>query len=233
MLSPSGVSARVLRLALVTGLSVLAATGASAAPSDDTFFDSTPPAAPAAPPVDAFSRFLIERKLLDTGHGEAVHWRQKAGDMVLTAMNFLGVRYQRGGTTADGGFDCSGFTRLVFESSLGLVLPRRADDQAKAAGLIDVARAELRPGDLVFFNTLRRTFSHVGIYVGEGKFVHAPRPGGEVRVEDMRLVYWAKRFTGARRAEPLAEVAAVEATDAPPAAANPSRRKLPVTPALR
>jgi cell wall-associated NlpC family hydrolase len=90
--------------------------------------------------------------------------------------------------------------------SLGLVLPRRADDQAKSAGLAVVKRDELKPGDLVFFNTLKRTFSHVGIYVGEGKFIHSPRTGGEVRVEDMRFAYWAKRFTGARRAQaPVAE----------------------------
>ncbi|HZT56230.1 MAG TPA: C40 family peptidase, partial [Burkholderiaceae bacterium] len=74
-----------------------------------------------------------------------------------------------------------------------------------AAGLTTVKKDELQPGDLVFFNTLRRTFSHVGIYIGDGKFVHSPKPGGEVRVEDMRIVYWAKRFTGARRAEPMAD----------------------------
>jgi cell wall-associated NlpC family hydrolase len=87
----------------------------------------------------------------------------------------------------------------VFEHSIGLVLPRRADEQARAPGLFKIAKEELKPGDLVFFNTLRRTFSHVGIYVGDGKFIHSPRAGGEVRVEDMRVAYWAKRFNGARR----------------------------------
>jgi cell wall-associated NlpC family hydrolase len=89
-----------------------------------------------------------------------------------------------------------------------LILPRRADEQAKASGLVAIKKDELQPGDLVFFNTLRRTFSHVGIYLGDGKFIHAPKPGGEVRVEDMRFVYWAKRFTGARRAEPAVEQSA-------------------------
>jgi cell wall-associated NlpC family hydrolase len=145
--------------------------------------------------------------------------------MVLTSMNFLGVPYRRGGTSAEDGFDCSGFTRRVFEMSLGLVLPRRADEQAHAKGLVDVKRDELKPGDLVFFNTLKRTFSHVGIYVGEGKFIHAPRTGGEVRVEDMRFAYWAKRFTGARRAEPAApELAtATPALAATVAAVRPTR----------
>jgi cell wall-associated NlpC family hydrolase len=143
--------------------------------------------------------------------------RNKASDMVLTAMNFLGVPYRRGGTTVETGFDCSGFTRQVFSTSIGLVLPRRADEQARAAGLVSVKRDQLEPGDLVFFNTLRRNFSHVGIYVGEGKFIHAPRTGGEVRVEDMRFVYWAKRFTGARRPDPVVAQAVTDASPAPPA----------------
>jgi len=132
--------------------------------------------------------------------------RDRASDMVITAMNFLGVPYRRGGNDANG-FDCSGFTRHIFEHSLGLVLPRRADDQASASGLVTIGRDELRPGDLVFFNTLRRTFSHVGIYIGEGKFIHAPRSGGRVRIEDMQLSYWQTRFTGARRAPLQAEAA--------------------------
>ena len=147
-------------------------------------------AAPAAP---AAAGSVFARKVRDA-----------ASDMVLTAMNFLGVRYRRGGNDVDGGFDCSGFTRHVFETSLGLVLPRRADEQATAPGLRAVQRDELRPGDLVFFNTLRRTFSHVGIYIGDGRFIHSPRPGSEVRVESIGLGYWARRFTGARRADAAA-----------------------------
>lgn len=177
-----------------------------------------PPAVAASAATDAVSRFLVDRGLIsavpaitsaDPGFVSQV--RDKASDMVVTAMNFLGVRYKRGGNDADTGFDCSGFTRRVFETSLGLVLPRRVDEQARAAGLVKVKKAELQPGDLVFFNTLRRTFSHVGIYIGDGKFVHSPKPGGEVRVEDMRIVYWAKRFTGARRAEPAMEQPAAAA----------------------
>ena len=120
--------------------------------------------------------------------------------MAKTALNFLGVRYVRGGTDAETGFDCSGFTRHIFERTIGLILPRSADEQARAEGTVAIAREELRPGDLVFFNTLRRTFSHVGIYLGEGKFIHSPRAGGTVRVEDMGVSYWQARYTGARRA---------------------------------
>ncbi len=127
--------------------------------------------------------------------------RDTASDLVMQAMNFLGVPYKRGGNTEETGFDCSGFTRHIFENSIGLVLPRRADEQATTAGLLSINRQELKPGDLVFFNTMKRTFSHVGIYVGDDKFIHSPRAGGEVRIEDMRESYWSRRFTGARRAD--------------------------------
>jgi cell wall-associated NlpC family hydrolase len=110
------------------------------------------------------------------------------------------VPYRRGGQSEETGFDCSGFTRHVFENSVGLILPRRAIEQAQSPHLVTVSQAELKPGDLVFFNTLRSAFSHVGIYVGDNKFIHSPRAGGEVRVEDMRLAYWQQRYNGARRA---------------------------------
>ncbi|MCB1998298.1 MAG: C40 family peptidase [Burkholderiaceae bacterium] len=125
-----------------------------------------------------------------------------AGDLVIAALNFLDVRYHRGGSSVSDGFDCSGFTRHVVSSVLGITLPRRSAEQAQQAGLPPVARQALQPGDLVFFNTLKRTFSHVGIYIGDGRFVHAPRSGQQVRVERMDTPYWAKRFDGARRVTP-------------------------------
>jgi cell wall-associated NlpC family hydrolase len=123
----------------------------------------------------------------------------KASELVIQAMGLLGVPYKRGGMSEEKGFDCSGFVRHMFEKSVGLVLPRRAEEQAKATE--EITRSELKPGDLVFFNTMKRTFSHVGIYVGDGKFIHAPRPGKAVRVDDMREAYWQKRFNGARRVQ--------------------------------
>ena len=147
----------------------------------------------------------------------------RASGLTVAAMDLLGVHYRRGGMSTETGFDCSGFTRHVFETSLGLVLPRRADEQATAAGLVAVKREDLRPGDLVFFNTLKRTFSHVGIYIGDNRFIHSPRPGTSVRTEDMSFAYWAKRFTGARRAE---ATAAVEPTLAAPVPARLDRRRL-------
>ncbi|HEV7912962.1 MAG TPA: C40 family peptidase, partial [Albitalea sp.] len=134
-------------------------------------------AAPNDAGADRLSQFLSEQGLMPAEAtsaaperpGLARRMRDKASDMVLTALNFLGVPYKRGGSSQTSGFDCSGFTRHIFETSLGLVLPRRVDEQASAPGLVTVGRDELKPGDLVFFNTLKRTFSHVGIYVGEGK----------------------------------------------------------------
>ncbi len=151
--------------------------------------------------------------------GEQV--RDKASEMVTTAMNFLGVPYKRGGSSGSVGFDCSGFTRHVFQTTVGLVLPRRVDEQASAPGLVPVDKGELKPGDLVFFNTLKRTFSHVGIYVGDGRFIHSPRAGGEVRVEHMSLAYWRKRFTGARRAEAVVAQAATPSPSTFSAAPGP------------
>ncbi|MEY4123587.1 MAG: Murein DD-endopeptidase MepH precursor [Pseudomonadota bacterium] len=123
----------------------------------------------------------------------------KASELVMQAMGLLGVPYKRGGNSEEKGFDCSGFVRYMYEKSVGLVLPRRAEEQAKVTE--EISRSELKPGDLVFFNTLKRTFSHVGIYVGDGKFIHAPRPGKAVRVDDMREAYWQQRFNGARRVQ--------------------------------
>jgi cell wall-associated NlpC family hydrolase len=126
-----------------------------------------------------------------------------AADVVLAALAFLDRPYARGGdgdAAAQGGFDCSGFTRHVYAVAAGLQLPRRAEEQARAPGWTTIGRDALQPGDLVFFDTLSRPFSHVGLYVGDGRFVHAPRVGAQVRVEDMRLDYWARRFDGARRA---------------------------------
>jgi cell wall-associated NlpC family hydrolase len=149
--------------------------------------------------------------------------RDLAAELVLTALNHVDLPYKRGGSTTEG-FDCSGFTRHVFQASLGVALPRSADEQAGAKGLVSVARHQLEPGDLVFFNTLRRTFSHVGIYVGDGKFVHAPRTGAAVRVEDMRIAYWAKRFTGARRSLALASPLAAGVDPVQPLATNAAQR---------
>ena len=203
---PAARPARSARTWAVLGSLLLAGSTALAAPDGSS--DSNAKASSNDPIID----LLGERGLLRPGGAQALinsplitsvrkTVRDTASDLVMQAMNFLGVPYKRGGNTEETGFDCSGFTRHIFENSIGLVLPRRADEQATAAGLLDINRQELKPGDLVFFNTMKRTFSHVGIYVGDDKFIHSPRTGGEVRIEDMRESYWSRRFTGARRAD--------------------------------
>lgn len=150
---------------------------------------------------ESLDDLLVSKDLVSRVQAQVDETRDAVGEaassLVIAAMGFLGVPYRYGGNSAEGGLDCSGFVRVVFEQSVGRVLPRRAADQAAATQSIE--RRDLRPGDLVFFNTMRRAFSHVGIYVGEGRFIHAPRPGAQVRVEDMRTAYWNVRFNGARR----------------------------------
>ncbi|RCW64125.1 C40 family peptidase [Pseudorhodoferax soli] len=178
-------------------LACCVASAAQAAPPESSL-----PAASPEMPAD-MQRALAERGLVrqTLGHIEQVGqtMRDTTSDLVGTAMGFLGVPYRRGGNSAESGFDCSGFVRAVYSQTVGLVLPRRANEQAAATDTIE--KRDLQPGDLVFFNTMRRTFSHVGIYVGDGKFVHAPRSGAKVRVEDMDSSYWKRRFDGARRVE--------------------------------
>ena len=165
----------------------------------------------AAPPASAeedVGRYMSEKRLVDRLEQAraimadrmsdgAARVKTRTSELVVNAMGFLGVPYKRGGSSVETGFDCSGFVKAMYEQTLGLMLPRRANEQAAATQKID--KQDLQPGDLVFFNTLRRTFSHVGIYVGDNKFIHSPKPGAQVRVEDMAVPYWAKRFDGARR----------------------------------
>lgn len=116
------------------------------------------------------------------------------------ALEYLGIRYKRGGSSPETGFDCSGFVRYVFAETLGLELPHNA--KAISQNGERVEKTELMPGDLVFFNTMRRAFSHVGIYLGNNQFIHAPRSGARVRIEDMTDRYWSRRYNGARRVQP-------------------------------
>jgi cell wall-associated NlpC family hydrolase len=152
-------------------------------------------------PGDTMGEFLVDRGLVArltaqvSQAGSSI--TTKASELVVSAMGFLGVPYKWGGNSFEQGFDCSGFVKALFEQSAGTILPRRSSEQAAATQPID--KSELQPGDLVFFNTMRSAFSHVGIYVGEDKFIHSPRSGAVVRLEDMRLGYWSSRFDGARR----------------------------------
>ena len=117
--------------------------------------------------------------------------------VVQAGLEAIGTPYSWGGDDADG-FDCSGLVLYVYREIAGLELPRTARAQ-RSEGKTVSAKKELRPGDLVFFATRGRGItSHVGIYIGQNKFVHAPRRGTKVRVDDMKTAYWSKRYLGAR-----------------------------------
>lgn len=120
-----------------------------------------------------------------------------ANAVLMYALGLSGVRYKYGGLKPEAGFDCSGFVSHVFQATTGLVLPRSAWGMSKQG--MHIEKNELKAGDLVFYNTLKRSFSHVGIYLGDGRFVHAPSRGKHVEVVVMTDSYWAKRYNGARR----------------------------------
>ncbi len=120
-----------------------------------------------------------------------------AQDLASTALGLIGIRYKWGGETPLTGLDCSGLVRYVFQHVTGVSLPRTAKDMSRLGD--EVAIRDLQPGDLVFFNTRRFAFSHVGIYLGDNRFVHAPRRGREVEIATLDSGFWQARFDGARR----------------------------------
>lgn len=142
-------------------------------------------ASEAAAPVDAFAQISQSKPA------------EKASELIMYALSLIGVNYKFGGTSPSTGLDCSGYVKHVFSQVEGMSLPHNALAISRLGK--KVTPDELQPGDLVFYKTLRRTFSHVGIYLGDNRFVHAPSNGGGVEIVDMKESYWAKRFNGARR----------------------------------
>jgi len=120
-----------------------------------------------------------------------------ARDLTSSALELLGVRYKWGGTVPQTGLDCSGLVQYVFQQVTGVTLPRSAKQMSRLGEQIAVG--DLLPGDLVFFNTRRFAYSHVGIYLADNRFIHAPRRGREVEVATFDNSYWQKHFNGARR----------------------------------
>jgi cell wall-associated NlpC family hydrolase len=133
----------------------------------------------------------------DTARNKLQNFTDRASELVLRAMGLIGIRYQYGGGTPEQGMDCSGLVRYVFKEAWNIDLPRTSKEISQLGERIEMQ--DLQPGDLVFYDTLRRSFSHVGIYLGDKKFIHSPSAGGDVRVESMDGGYWKKRFNGARR----------------------------------
>ena len=122
---------------------------------------------------------------------------ERASELAVQALALIGVNYKYGSDSPAAGFDCSGLVSHVFRQVAGIVLPRNSQSMSKVGEKID--KSDLQPGDLVFFNTRRQAYSHVGIYIGNARFVHAPSRGGEVEIVDMQGRYWQTRYNGARR----------------------------------
>ena len=135
----------------------------------------------------------------DQVNGVDASWSGRAREVLVNALSLTGTQYKYGGNSPETGFDCSGFVRYVFKQAASLTLPHSALAISQIGKT--VPKNEMQPGDLVFFNTLKTTFSHVGIYLGNNRFIHSPSKGGQVRVENMQDGYWAKRFNGAQRIE--------------------------------
>lgn len=132
--------------------------------------------------------------------------KDEAGDVIMHAMGLLGVAYRFGGSNPNQGLDCSGFIQYVFKSSMRVNLPRTAAQMAKTGQ--EVERSNLKAGDLVFFNTRGFPNSHVGLFIGNDKFMHAPRAGKNVEVVSLSNKYWSARFNGARRIDSSSKAAA-------------------------
>lgn len=122
---------------------------------------------------------------------------EQMSELVMYAVSLSDTPYRYGGNSPENGFDCSGFVGHVFQHSLGIHLPRTSHDLSNIGK--PIKSHQLRPGDLVFFNTQGHAYSHVGIFIGEEKFVHSPKTGSRIRVERMNESYWASRYSGARR----------------------------------
>ena len=123
--------------------------------------------------------------------------RREADELIGNAMGLLGVSYRFGGTSVSSGFDCSGFMQHIFRKTMQINLPRTSAEQAKMG--VAVSRSELQPGDMVFFSTSRGRISHVGLYIGNNRFIHAPRTGKSIEITSLGNKYWNSKYVTARR----------------------------------
>ena len=114
----------------------------------------------------------------------------------MYAMGMVDIGYQFGGANPESGMDCSGMVSYIYSEALGMRLPHNARQIAELGR--EIPLSEVQPGDLVFFNTLDRPFSHVGIYIGDDRFIHAPSTNGKIRISNLKSRYYAKRLEAAR-----------------------------------
>ena len=165
------------------------------------------PAAHAAPEGldnDALERLIRERTEHDGHNNSSSSGRRssgsqdEAGDLIMNAMSLIGLSYRFGGNSPTQGLDCSGFMQYIFKRSMGITLPRTSAEMATVGQQVD--RANLKPGDMVFFGGGGRV-SHVGMYIGNDRFIHAPRTGRDIEITSMNGTYWKNRYITARRVD--------------------------------
>ncbi|WP_434778965.1 C40 family peptidase [Neisseria sp. Ec49-e6-T10] len=148
---------------------------------------------PAKPTTKKTTSTQTQAKKVRITHVSA---RQGGQEVMMYAMSLMGIGYKFGGTNPQAGFDCSGMVGYIYKNALGVQLPRTAADIAAASTTI--SKSQLKVGDLVFFNTNGKPFSHMGIYIGDNRFVHAPSTNGSIRTASLDNQYFASRFTSAR-----------------------------------
>lgn len=151
---------------------------------------------------------LVSESPVSSGSGSAVvstktpltlvaDFPAKAAEVVMQSMSLIGTPYRFGGATPGTGLDCSGLVRYVFLNSFGKILPRSSAEMIRFG--VKIPSTEMRSGDLVFYASGRGGISHVGIYIGANRFIHAPSTGGSVRIDSIDNDYWKRHFVGARR----------------------------------
>ncbi len=158
------------------------------------------PPAPAAARRDLRLESSVPAPVADTPAPAIAPQRSAVDELLFKALSLIGVRYRPGGISPSTGFDCSGYVCYLYREVFAMNLPRTADGIGRYG--VEVKRADMQPGDLVFFNTMHRPMTHVGIYLGDDQFVHSPASGGLVRTESLNERYWVKRWNGARRISP-------------------------------
>lgn len=146
--------------------------------------------------IDRTLQNVNEQAQTLTSEGEG-SWAAKVEEVLMRALTLSGLEYKYGGRSPETGFDCSGFVQYVFRQAAHIALPPNARSISELGRA--VSRDELQPGDLVFFSTIQSAISHVGIYMGNNRFIHAPRAGGKVRIDSINSSYWNTRYRGAKR----------------------------------
>ena len=153
---------------------------------------------------DALERLIRERTEHDGHSNSSSSGRRssgsqdEAGDLIMNAMSLIGLSYRFGGNSPTQGLDCSGFMQYIFKRSMGITLPRTSAEMATVGQQVD--RANLKPGDMVFFGSGGRV-SHVGMYIGNDRFIHAPRTGRDIEITSKNGNYWKSRYITARRVD--------------------------------